>query len=127
MNNRKVSILSLVLVLGALIQPTALFANEEAADEEDEFALAYEDKLAACSGCHGEDGKTPLAPEYPRLAGQHASYLEYALKAYASGRRTNMIMASQIQALEISDKDIKRLAAHFASMPGLRPLNIVAE
>lgn len=125
MNNRTFPLLSLLIILGTFLNPTASMATE--AEEEDEFALAYEDKLAACAGCHGEDGKTPLAPEYPRLAGQHESYLEYALKAYASGRRANVIMASQIQALEISDKDIKRLAAHFAALPGLRPLNIVAE
>lgn len=116
----------LVLLLGVLGLIPAVQAMDEM-EEEDEFALSFEDKLGACAGCHGEDGKTPLAPEYPRLAGQHQSYLEYALKAYASGRRNNMIMASQIQALEIDDNDIRKLAAHFAAMPGLRPLNIIAE
>ncbi len=30
---------------------------------------------ASCNACHGDDAKTPVMPEYPKLAGQNAEYL----------------------------------------------------
>ncbi|NNL99905.1 MAG: c-type cytochrome, partial [Gammaproteobacteria bacterium] len=92
---------------------TAAPASEE--EGEDEIAIPFEDKLAACAACHGEKGDKPIAPDYPILAGQHESYLAHALRAYKYGRRDNAIMMSQIQALEISDADIEKLAEYFAA------------
>ena len=43
-----------------------------------------------CSGCHGATGKGDAATEVPRLAGQHAGYLERQLLDAADGRRPNM-------------------------------------
>ena len=54
--------------------------------------VAGKAKSLTCQACHGLDGKSIL-PEYPNLAGQHASYMEKALRDYRDGRRTNMIMA----------------------------------
>ena len=34
-----------------------------------------------CVACHGNDG-IGILPEYPNLAGQHADYIEHALRAY---------------------------------------------
>ena len=44
-------------------------------------AAAGKNKVAACAGCHGMNGKA-MVPNYPSLAGQNAAYLEGALKAY---------------------------------------------
>ncbi len=44
--------------------------------------------LPACAGCHGATG-AGLPAQYPRLAGQHAEYLEAQLKAFRSGERKN--------------------------------------
>ena len=73
-------------------------------------------KAQPCQACHGKDGNTPLDATYPRLAGQHASYLEKALKDYRSGARANVIMAGF--ATPMTDEDIKNLSAYFASLPG---------
>ena len=35
-----------------------------------------------CVACHGVNYSTPLDPSYPKIAGQHADYLYFALKAY---------------------------------------------
>jgi cytochrome c553 len=43
--------------------------------------------LPACTSCHGPDGKGNPFSGYPSLAGQHASYTEIQLNAYASGTR----------------------------------------
>jgi len=91
---------------------------EDAAPADD--GMKFEDKLAACGACHGENGDKPLAPDYPILSGQHADYLAESLRHYRDGRRTHPIMSMQMQALELTERDIQRLAAHFAAKPGLR-------
>lgn len=68
-------------------------------------------KADTCMGCHGIVGYTNAYPTYrvPRLGGQHAAYLESALKAYRSGDRKHPTM--QAQAASMSDQDIADLAA----------------
>jgi cytochrome c553 len=70
--------------------------------------------VATCAACHGQNGlgvDAPLEPKPPVLAGQHADYLQEALKAYRSGRRKNPIMAGMAQSLK--DEDITALASYF--------------
>jgi cytochrome c553 len=69
-------------------------------------------KAAACAACHGADGNSSIAM-YPKLAGQHASYIAKQLAEYKSGARKNPIMNAQVAPL--SDQDIQDLAAYFAS------------
>ena len=73
-------------------------------------------KSAACSICHGADGKAQISM-YPRLAGQNLQYLVYAIKAYRSGDRKGAMagmMAPNVMAL--SDQDIEDLAAYYHGM-----------
>jgi cytochrome c553 len=70
-----------------------------------------------CVACHGNDG-IGIMPEYPNLAGQHADYIEQALKAYRAGQRKNPIMGGM--AAPLKDADIKALAQYYSSQrPGL--------
>ena len=78
-------------------------------------------KSLTCQACHGLDGKSVL-PEYPNLAGQHASYMEKALRDYRDGRRTNMIMGPM--AAGLTDQDIKDLAAWYSKQEGLEDISI---
>ena len=53
-----------------------------------------------CASCHGADLKSPIAPNYPKIAGQHQDYLFYALRSYQVENnpqvgRGNAIMAGQ--------------------------------
>ncbi len=64
-----------------------------------------------CVACHGSDG-VGLTPDYPTLAGQHADYLEQALKAYRKGARQNPVMNPM--AATLKDEDIRALAEYFA-------------
>lgn len=104
-----------VLSLGAA-------GNSQAEAEADDSGLSFDDKLQACAACHGENGDKPLAPDYPILAGQYATYLQEALRAYKSGRRQHPIMAMQVEALGLTESDISRLAAHYAAKDGLKSL-----
>ena len=80
--------------------------------------LAAGAKLAdtQCAACHGKDGKTPVDPSYPTLAGQYEDYLFKALNDYHSGARKNPIMGAIAKPL--SKADMKNAAAYFASLPG---------
>jgi cytochrome c553 len=77
---------------------------------------AGKDKSAVCTACHGETGISP-AGMYPNLAGQHASYLERALRQYKSGERSDLVMGPM--AAPLDDAAIEELAAYFAAQPGL--------
>ena len=78
--------------------------------------VAGKQKSNTCAACHGADGNSQSA-DFPRLAGQHADYIQSALHQYKSGKRKNAIMAGFAGAL--SDKDMEDLAAYFSSQKGL--------
>ncbi|MBM4226176.1 MAG: c-type cytochrome [Gammaproteobacteria bacterium] len=103
-----ISLRPIVLAAGLALSVPAL-ATGEAAE-----GPAFDQKLAACAACHGENGAKPIMAEYPIIAGQYADYLASALRAYRDGRRNNAVMASQLLALQLSDSDIDRLADHFS-------------
>ena len=68
--------------------------------------------MQQCASCHAADGNSTI-PSNPRLAGQYASYITQALRAYRDGGRNNPIMAGF--AAGLSDEQIADLAAYFAS------------
>lgn len=69
-----------------------------------------------CAACHGEDGNSP-SPDFPKLAGQHADYLNKALRDYKSGARKNAVMAGFAQPL--TQRDIDNLSAFYGSLPAV--------
>jgi len=69
-------------------------------------------KSSTCVACHGVDGNS-VNPEWPSIAGQHASYIVNQLKAFKSGTRQNALMAPM--AMTLSDQDMADLAAYFSS------------
>lgn len=71
--------------------------------------------VPACSGCHGSDGVGD--GKYPRLAGQHPSYVEKQLLAFKSGERANDLKgAMSAVAKRLSEADIRAAAHYVASM-----------
>jgi len=66
-----------------------------------------------CQGCHGKNGNS-TNPQTPNLAGQRAIYLEYQLKAFQSGKRSNPLM--QAMAKNLDRQEMKNIAAYFASL-----------
>jgi cytochrome c553 len=71
---------------------------------------------AQCAACHGKDGKSPIDPTYPKIAGQYADYMAKALLDYQTGARKNPIMAGIAKPL--SKKDIENVSAYFGALPG---------
>ncbi len=71
-----------------------------------------EEHLKNCATCHGADGNKPLAPDFPKLGGQHYDYLLHALKSYKSGARKNAVMAGQ--AKDLTTREMEALAAYYS-------------
>jgi cytochrome c553 len=70
-----------------------------------------------CTSCHGRDG-IGVTPMYPSLAGQHASYIERAIREYQTGYRKNPIMNGMAGSLKPAD--ITAIADYFSRLkPGL--------
>ena len=76
-------------------------------------ASAGQAKTAACAGCHGAAGNKTTMPIYPKLGGQHASYIAKQLADFKSGTRKDPIMMGMAAAL--SEEDMADIAAYFAS------------
>lgn len=75
-------------------------------------AAAGQAKAATCGACHGIDGNS-VNPEWPSLAGQHASYIAKQLRLFKSGARASATMAPLAQAL--SEQDMDDVAAYFSA------------
>lgn len=70
-----------------------------------------------CTACHGKDGKTPLMPDYPKIAGQNAKYIEKQMADIKSGARANGNSAAMKGVMVlVSDADIKDLAAYVSKL-----------
>ncbi len=73
---------------------------------------------AACQTCHGVDG-VGITGLGPKLAGQHADYIEQAIAGYRSGARKNALMAPF--AAPLKPEEIKQLAHYFSKQkPALK-------
>jgi cytochrome c553 len=76
----------------------------------DGSAEAGKAKAVVCGACHGIDGNS-VNPEWPNLAGQHATYSYDTLMAFKNGERVNALMSGQAMAL--SEDDMRNLAVYF--------------
>ena len=102
--------ISVFFATAALVMLATLNTAHAAGDPE-----AGKEKSQTCAACHGEKGNSQNAM-YPKLAGQHPSYLYQTLKEYKSGKRENAIMSGQVSGL--SDEDMRDLAAYYGSLEG---------
>lgn len=75
-------------------------------------ATAGKTKAAVCAACHAADGNS-TNPEWPKLAGQHESYIIKQLQNFKANERANALMSPQ--AAVLSDQDMQDLAAYFSS------------
>jgi len=95
----------LVLALAGALLIAA--GTSHAADDK---ARAEEIVQGKCFICHGADGESS-SPLFPRLAGQHARYIERQLADYKSGKRTSSTMKPMVE--DLSPADFKALGAYF--------------
>jgi cytochrome c553 len=70
--------------------------------------------VAACAGCHGDNGHgTELLP---RLAGQHAQYVEKQLREFNSRARTNDNAIMHAVASKLTELEMKAVSAFISGM-----------
>lgn len=77
------------------------------------FAQVSPDRVAACGGCHGLDGNSPV-PGVPSLAGQPKVFLENYLVMTREGIRGSEVMQSLLK--DISDREITAIAGHYTGL-----------
>ncbi|HEY9094324.1 MAG TPA: c-type cytochrome [Hydrogenophaga sp.] len=71
-------------------------------------------QIAACAGCHSPNG-AGIPAQYPRLAGQHATYTVNQLNAFRSGARNNSVQMTGVAA-KMNDREIKAVADYIAGL-----------
>ncbi len=67
---------------------------------------------ATCAACHGADGNS-VNPDWPKLAGQGAAYLEKQMHDFRSDKRNDPTMTAMAKGIA-SDADVVDLAAFYA-------------
>lgn len=71
-------------------------------------------RVQACTGCHGKEGRAARDGYYPRIAGKPAAYLFHQLQGFRDGRRQYALMTGLLDPL--SDAYLREIADHFASL-----------
>lgn len=121
------TLLALVSALSATLALPALAAD------------AAQTATTVCAACHGPDGNS-FNGDWPKLAGQHASYTAAQLAAFrcaATGQPKGCVARSSGnsalmvgQAANLSDADIAALAEHYAKQtvkPGVASAALAAK
>jgi cytochrome c553 len=96
-------------ILAALLFAATLAPGAARADAE-----AGKAKAEPCAACHGEAGISQME-NIPSLAGQPDQFLQWQLVYFRMGIRKNEAMEPIVA--EMSDEDVRDLAAHFAALP----------
>ena len=74
-------------------------------------------KQRTCLACHGKDAKTPILPNYPRVAGQMPAYAEQQMKDIKSGARSNGQTAAMKGIMPlVADEEIPALAWYLSTL-----------
>ena len=93
------------LWLAAAATPAAALTGQE----------LYQQKT--CIACHGADAKTPILPEYPKLAGQNAAYLLRQALDIKSGARNNGNTAAMKGVMHlVTDDELKTITDWLATL-----------
>ena len=72
--------------------------------------------IPTCAGCHGANG-AGLPAQYPRLAGQYATYTDTQLKAWRSAERANdQNRMMRAIAAKMNDQEIAAVADYAAGL-----------
>lgn len=87
-----------------------------------------ESGVSACTACHGPTGNGNAAAAYPKLAGQHAAYVEAQLRAYRAaaagasaaegGRLTDPAQIMRGVAGRLTDDEIRAVAQYVQGLHG---------
>jgi cytochrome c553 len=97
---------------------SASFALFIAAGPCPSLAQTLQDKIAACTACHGETGQSQDA-NVPSIGGQPKLFIMYQLFFYREGRRANPEMNTI--AKDMSDAELTAISEYVAGLPAPPP------
>jgi cytochrome c553 len=98
----------MLAVLGAAL----LLACPSRAAPKIEDTIAQ--RVQACTGCHGKEGRAGGDGYYPRIAGKPAGYLYNQLLNFRDGRRHYALMTELVDPL--SDQYLREIAEYFGAL-----------
>lgn len=114
------------LVAGVFVIATLALGQPVSADTLAEqgkvIASSGSTGVIACATCHGAKGEGMAAAGFPYLAGQGGAYLALQLQDFATGERSNPIMAPIAKSM--NPDQIKAVAAYYSQL--LAPLDAKA-
>jgi len=101
--------LTLTLCILTLGSSTAFAASTDLKGD----IAAGQAKSALCIACHGPNGQGGPNPLWPKLAGQHASYIVQQLNNFKAQDRQEPTMSPM--AAPLTEQEVHNLAAYFES------------
>ncbi|MNG11799.1 Cytochrome c4 precursor [compost metagenome] len=74
--------------------------------------------MPACTGCHSPNGAGNATAGFPKLGGQHATYVAKQLTAFREGDRTNDgdTLVMRAIAAKLSNKDIAAVSSYIQGL-----------
>jgi cytochrome c553 len=106
--NRKPGLAPAVAIILCASQPAA--AQPATAHVRD----TMEQRMQACTVCHGKEGRATREGYFPRIAGKPAGYLYNQLVNFRAGRRRNATMTYLVE--HMSDDYLREIARYFATL-----------
>ena len=100
--------------LGRLISCGVILAALLSAGPGPTIAQSIAEKVEACAGCHGHDGK-PIDKTTPIIWGQQTGYTYIQLRDFKRGDRKNETM--QLIAASFEKEDMLAIAEYFSKKP----------
>ena len=95
------------LSLGGILTTSAIAA--------DDGKTLYAAKM--CMTCHGDEGKAPILPSYPKLNGQNKEYLVAQIKMIRDGVRSGGgTAAMKAMISKLSDDDIESISEYLSEV-----------
>jgi cytochrome c len=106
--------MSTLIKIGTTLATTLIITLSGTAFATDGAAI-YTAK--GCTACHGADGKTPIMPTYPKIAGQAKEYTFQQMKDIKSGARNNGLTAAMKGIMaSVSEDEIKILSEYLETL-----------
>lgn len=102
------------LLLATMLWLACAAGAAAAAPPEGAVPDTLQQRLLACTACHGKDGRATKDGYFPRIAGKPAGYLYNQLVNFREGRRSNATMTYFVE--HMTDAYLRQIADHFAAL-----------